>query len=84
MDIKKIKRTLNKALNKTDFYTESFIAFHNQKNIPKTFLKYLKMYNKEHLININKDFEECIELSNNKVLMFSKEQNNYYIFVFYE
>lgn len=84
MDIKKIKRTLNKALNKTDFYTESFVIFNNQKNIPKTFLKYLKMYNREHLINTDKDFEECIKLNNDKILMLSKEQNNFYIFVFYE
>lgn len=84
MDIKKIKRTLKKALNKTDFFTESFLTFHNQKSVPKTFLSYIKMYDKEHLLQNNKDFEECISLCNDKILMLSKENNNYFIFVFYE
>ena len=83
MDIKKLKRTLQKALNKTDFYTECFLAFHNQKSIPATFLAYIKMYDKEYLLQ-NANFEEYISLSNDKILMLSKEQNNYFIFVFYE
>lgn len=84
MNIRKLKKQLKKVLNKENVYMESFFTFHNQTSVPKTFLNYLKKYNKEHLIYTNKDFEECLKLSNDKILMLSKEHNNYFIFVFYE
>ena len=84
MNIQTTKMHLNKALNKTNFFYETCISFLNQKTPPKTFLSYLKKFSlNKYLVN-KSSFEKIIELSNKKVLMFSKEQNNYYIFVFYE
>lgn len=85
MNLQTAKKHLNKSLNKTNFFYETCISFLNQTTPPKTFITYLKKFflNVDFLIS-QSNFEKIIKLSNKKVLMFSKEQNNYYIFVFYE
>ncbi len=84
MNIQTAKMHLNKALNKTNFFYETCISFLNQTAPPKTFITYLKKFSLNINLVTQTNFEKIIELSNKKVLMFSKEQNNYYIFVFYE
>lgn len=84
MKICTIKEQLQEALKKGNLYTECYLVFMNQTSTPQTFISYLKMFNKECLLQNNEDFEYYTTLENDKILMFSKEKNNYYIFVFYE
>ena len=78
------KMYLNKVLkNKVNFKCETEISFLNQTEVPATFKECLKRCSKI-LINLNKfdTFNKVIKLSKNKFILFSKEKNNYYIYVF--
>lgn len=97
MNIRKIKKELQRALNKKDLFTENWVIFKNCSYAPKTINTLFDKY-KLCLQDCSFKFKDKLfraeaytKIENGKILYIGVEECktkhykcNYYIFVFYE